>query len=407
MKWSHLAVLLLIIGCTPNSQFRTEIHNVPCLALSVQTCHIANLVHDEQDDYSLGFVEFDDSGRFYDKRQADALLQWLSNDSQSQYVVVYTHGWHHNASDADNNVRRFMERLREIKRRNPHQRVVGVYLGWRGETLELPWLRALTFWNRRAVSQDLGGKQFQEFLLNVETVVQRQENPQNRLLIIGHSLGAWAVLNALQPVWLQRLQDGHADLGSLVLLVNPAIEARRFADFRAAIRRTVPPQRPLSDKQRPLLVIAGSEADAITKNAFTWSRAVPAWFESLLDPIAEDDTLGATQWDLAATAIGHFPRFFTHRLEIADATLASGDCSRGAEKQPSVGNLPWQMADGLQLRALADIPTNNPPLWVVQTDGNVLPNHGFLTQQLFWCFIEQAMNLASSHDSLLSGMDDL
>jgi len=155
MKRSLLA-LLLMMGCTQNAPFRSQIPTSPCLASAVQSCNAASLLFDEQDGYSLGFVEFDDHGHYYDQRQAEALLQWLGSDSRPQYVVVYTHGWHHNASDTDNNVRRFKESLREIKHRNPQLRVVGVYLGWRGETLNVHWLRALTFWNRRAVSQDLG-----------------------------------------------------------------------------------------------------------------------------------------------------------------------------------------------------------------------------------------------------------
>jgi len=238
--------------------------------------------------------------------------------------------------------------------------------------------------------------------LRVEAVVQQPTNRLNRLLIIGHSLGGLAVLNALQPVWLQRLQSGTSGdggLGSLVLLVNPAIEARRVADLLAAVRQTAPQHR-MNDRLRPLLVIAGSEADRITQTAFTWSRAVPAWFESLFDPIAEEDRLGATQWDLAATAIGHFRQLFTHRLELAAAGSTSSSYSCPPVSYPSGGPVSWRMDDGLQLRELANGAVNMPPLWVVQTDRNVLPNHGFMTQQAFWCFIEQAMNPTASIGSL-------
>ncbi|AMK74990.1 MULTISPECIES: hypothetical protein [Methylomonas] len=406
------AMLLLLSACAPKEYFRTEIRTTPCLANAGADCSAANLVVNPQDDYTLGFVEFDDDGRFYDQRQADALLKCLQDSKQPQYVVLYTHGWHHNAKDSDNNVRRFKESLRDIKLRNPQYRVIGVYLGWRGETVETPWLRALTFWGRRAVSEQLGQKQFLDFLLNVETVVKHDADPDNRLLTIGHSLGASVILNALQPVWMQRLQQGRGDqarFGDLVLLVNPAVEARRFADLRAVVRRVAATKH--LEHTNPLVVVASSEADNITKNMFTYSRAVPAWFESVLDPAEQVDMQGASQWDLAATAVGHFRGFITHRLEVTATTSTNQACtvdtSGGINTLPNALTLTgpegimasavvWRVADGLQLRPVAEVPMDD-PLWVVQTDKYVLPNHGFMAQKPFWCFIEGALSLAASH----------
>jgi len=410
-------MLILLSACAPQEYFRTNISVKPCLANASADCSAANLVVNPQDGYTLGFVEFDDDGRFYDQRQADALLNSLQASQQPQYVVLYTHGWRHNAKDSDNNVRRFKESLRDIKLRNPHYRVIGVYLGWRGETVETPWLRALTFWSRRSVSERLGQKQFLDFLLNVEAVVKHDANPDNRLLSIGHSLGASVMLNALQPVWLQRLQLGRGDqarFGDLVLLVNPAVEARRFADLRAAVRRIAATNR--LAHTNPLVVVASSEADNITKNMFTYSRAVPAWFESVLDPIEQVDIPGASQWDLAATAVGHFRGFITHRLEATATASTNQACTvnaaSGIDASPTVLTLDrptgiivdagvWRVADGLQLRPMAELPMAD-PLWVVQTDKYVLPNHGFMAQKPFWCFIEAALSLAVSHGAALA-----
>ncbi|NOV29729.1 hypothetical protein [Methylomonas sp. ZR1] len=404
------AMLMLLSACAPQEYFRTNISVKPCLANAGADCSAANLVVNPQDGYTLGFVEFDDDGRFYDQRQADALLNNLQASQQPQYVVLYTHGWHHNAKDSDNNVRRFKESLRDIKLRNPHYRVVGIYLGWRGETVETPWLRALTFWERRSVSERLGQKQFLDFLLNVEAVVKHDANPDNRLLTIGHSLGASVMLNALQPVWLQRLQQERGDqarFGDLVLLVNPAVEARRFADLRAAVRRIAATNG--LKHANPLVVVASSEADTITKNMFTYSRAVPAWFESVLDPIEQVDIPGASQWDLAATAVGHFRGFITHRLEAIDPALKTQTCHldsaiaskpTGSDRNIASAAV-LRVADGLQLRPVKEAWMAD-PLWVVQTDRFVLPNHGFMAQKPFWCFIEAALSLAVSRSPTLA-----
>ncbi|MGZ5000001.1 MAG: hypothetical protein ACXV7F_06845 [Methylomonas sp.] len=401
-----LAVLVLMSGCTPRDYFRTSIGTTPCRVESGADCASASLLLDEKDGYALGFVEFDDNGRFYDPRQADALISWLSDRRQPQYVAVYAHGWHHNANDADNNVRRFKESLRDIKRRNPQYRVVGVYLGWRGETLDLPWLRALTFWGRKAVSETLGRHQLLDFLLRVETVVKHDAGQGNRLLTIGHSLGALVIFNALQPVWLQRLSqsDGeHAGFGDLVVLVNPAFEARRFAALRATVQQSGAINR-FPGSQNPLLVIASSEVDGITKTAFTWTRAVPALFENAPDMTAAAGLQEVSEWDLGITAVGHFQSFITHRLEATNPlTAADESCPVGSEADVSGladprlvagpawtvgGDSVWRFASGMQLRHLADKPAND-PVWVIQTDKYILPNHGFMNQKPFWCFVER------------------
>jgi hypothetical protein len=155
-----LLLLLSLVGCGPQDYYRTQIDLSPCISNARQDCREASLVADAENDYSLGFVEFDDEGRFYDARQANAILDWLRHADQPQYVVLFTHGWHHNASETDFNVRRFKDSLKGIKQRHPGYRVVGLYLGWRGETVNTPYLRMLTFWNRRAASERLGRGQF-------------------------------------------------------------------------------------------------------------------------------------------------------------------------------------------------------------------------------------------------------
>ncbi len=68
--------------------------------------------NDEQEgDYYLSFVEFDDQGWFTDRRQMEALFTLLKdielkNKEADGHILiqVYAHGWKHNASACDNNV---------------------------------------------------------------------------------------------------------------------------------------------------------------------------------------------------------------------------------------------------------------------------------------------------------------
>lgn len=424
----NLVFLVLLSACTPKEYFRTNITETPCELTQTTSCDTANLVASKEDDFKLGFVEIDDQGQFYDNGQVDALIKLLKSEQHSQYVTVYVHGWHHNASDNDFNVRRFKERLKETKQQNPDYNVIGIYVGWRGETLDLPWLRLLTFWDRKVVSEEVGRNSLLDFLLRVESIV-KAEGSSNKLLTIGHSLGASVIFNSLHQVLLQRLaQPENAELrsgfGDLVVLVNPAFEAIRFAAIREAAQRHNR-EYSFSDRQNPLLIIATSEADSITKDSFAFSRKLTAMFEQhkAFNPeqnntAQENNTL--SEWELDTTAVGHFNQFITHRLEADDSpgaeyacTSTSGWLNSAVARQkslqlskgePTTGQ-GWDTGNGhdaaslfqdsskMKLRHLKNSATYD-PYWVVQTDKSVIPNHGFINQKHLWCFIDQTIKQA-------------
>lgn len=403
-----LALLLLLPACATQNYYRTDVRTEPCPLGGYADCSAANLQWHADDGYALGFVEFDDEGRFYDARQAESVLSWLSDGAGPDYVVVYTHGWHHNASETDFNVGRFKESLKAIKQRHPDYRVTGLYLGWRGETMDTPYLRMLTFWDRRAASASLGHGPFKDLLLQVERAVK--SHPDNRLLTIGHSLGALAIFNALQADWLERVRRQGQGFGDLLLLVNPAIEASRFIGLRKAVGE-MPSLSVFNQAAYPSLMVIGSEADRMTGSAFTWSRAFPALFEPGPDAFSASESPEASAWELSATAIGHYQPFLTHRLEAtpesSDATscpaVLDGDTPQmepprllaAAGQMP----LPWLEGPRLSLRRIP-VESGNGPLWFVQTDKNVLPNHGFLNRKPFWCFVEYSLEqLAGQQDA--------
>lgn len=113
------AILILLNACTTQDYFRKQVTDIPCEVSRLHPCKLSNLVANPSAAYTLGFVEIDDQGQFYDKGQADALLKFLKNQSKPLYVTIYVHGWHHNADDNDINVKRFQDSLMETKLRNP------------------------------------------------------------------------------------------------------------------------------------------------------------------------------------------------------------------------------------------------------------------------------------------------
>ncbi|MEE9562881.1 MAG: hypothetical protein V3W50_07415, partial [Thermoanaerobaculia bacterium] len=78
-----LSVLLpAFLGCTPSKMYRP---------VSVQ----------EDPDYTLAFVEFDDQGEMWDPAQLSRAVKVIEQGNQNEdgcIVVTYIHGWQHNAS---------------------------------------------------------------------------------------------------------------------------------------------------------------------------------------------------------------------------------------------------------------------------------------------------------------------
>ena len=133
--YSFFLALGVMGGCTSSAPYRTNIpslpHGKPCRFVDGQpvppgseTCSLQHhqfLVDQTSgpQDYLLGFVEFDDQGWFHQqeksgRQQMDALLHYLYAHDNDYLLVVYAHGWRHNANTCDENVacfRRLLEQL--------------------------------------------------------------------------------------------------------------------------------------------------------------------------------------------------------------------------------------------------------------------------------------------------------
>ena len=60
----------------------------------------------------MAIVEFDDQGRCYDRRQMDALAGWLDVVADRDVIiVVFVHGWKHDARSDDSNLTAFRDVL--------------------------------------------------------------------------------------------------------------------------------------------------------------------------------------------------------------------------------------------------------------------------------------------------------
>ena len=63
-------------------------------------------------------VEINDSGRFYDEQQLNTIESEITSKSTPQDVIIFTHGWHHNAKHDDENLASFKRFIQEIEKKN-------------------------------------------------------------------------------------------------------------------------------------------------------------------------------------------------------------------------------------------------------------------------------------------------
>lgn len=160
------AVLLALVGCVSGKTYRTRFDTAAfCTANDSEDCpgDILRVVATDpvvRTPALMGYVEFDDQGYPREPQSKKLLIDEfdaLAND-HPLLIVVFAHGWKHNAAGGDTNVESFQALLRKLATADaaactnaPHCRdrqVVGIYMGWRGLSNSLEPFKSLTFWAR-------------------------------------------------------------------------------------------------------------------------------------------------------------------------------------------------------------------------------------------------------------------
>jgi hypothetical protein len=318
------------------------------------------------DEYLLGFVEIDDQGQLRDRKQMQALLDalWQIPAEEGLLINVFVHGWHHNADPDDDNIAGFrnnlLAKLSEIESKHSkplkHKRrkVVGVYVGWRGESIDWPPFNYLTFWDRKSTAQDVGYLGATELLAKLEEITNirnslysrpankecetEQETAINkidpaapgksRLVVLGHSFGGAVVFSATSQILADRFVDSQEGkscitsakgFGDLVVLLNPAFEALRYAPFYDLAQSRCSS---FSD-QTPKLAILTSVADDATGMLFPLGRTFSTFFETHDNDIVRNDCkklppLTLDEGEADRNTVGHYLPLISHTLKLPE-----------------------------------------------------------------------------------------
>lgn len=386
--------VILLPACAPNGIYRNTFSH--CEVTASESCEshaIQQHNKGKDDEYLLGFVEIDDQGQLRNRAQMQALLNELYTlaSKESLLINVFVHGWHHSAKPGDTNVESFKHSLAELSKIESQQlhpgtphRIVGIYVGWRGESIEVPWINNITFWDRKNTAHEVGYLGMAELLLKLEEIrnIQNTQDPpiKSRLIIVGHSFGGAAVYSATAQILADHFVNStpdknyvsHAEgFGDLVVLLNPAFEAIKYAPLYDLAQARCS----YFEGQPPRLVILTSEADYATKYAFPAGRIFSTFFETH-GTIERDDCHKPLVYSEGAadrSAVGHFEPLQSHELHPAskDKKLVYRNIQKVWKAQQAEG---FGQYGGTELASLGRTAVYNPYL-NIKVDKRLIADH--------------------------------
>jgi pimeloyl-ACP methyl ester carboxylesterase len=331
----------------------------------------------------VGVIEFDDHGVLWNRDQLEDTIDRIraanAESERGTLVLVYIHGWKHNADPErrDGALARFRANIERTAREQPGadglgvDRVVGVFLGWHGDSSDIPFQEQTTFWNRRAAAERVASIHMRETMLRIMQAAK--ERPGSKCFVVGHSMGGLIVGKTFAPSLATMLlvsgpSGTHLPV-DLILLQNPALDALaswQFIDFLKRSRARVELRQPdgtVLPAHGPIMASITSEADTATGRAYPFGRTVT----NLFTPFRRDTPDGQpSQRHLATRAEGHVDYLISHRARVEDGAVV-------LERVPDA--------------------FNDTPFWVIQASPEISRDHNDVNNPLYGQLIQQLIDL--------------
>lgn len=210
-------------------------------------------------EFSLNFLEFNEVGKLRDKKQLDSLRDIFSTGSH--FVVVYVHGWRHDAQKRDTDVKKFRTMLAYSRQflnyrisigdsgYKDHQ-VTGIYVAWPGRgRFDCNWAIcdftvAPSLFGRKKISDQISKSIVSELSKLSKYIKNRPTGNRSKILVTGHSLGGNILIRGINDngMIVSKLKTHQsqdlleAPIGDLVVLFNPASEVQNWIEIQRAVR---------------------------------------------------------------------------------------------------------------------------------------------------------------------------
>lgn len=374
-----LALWVLLTSCARTTGYRQS------ESLTVETLKNGVL---------LGQVEMDDQGDLISYRQLKQVTDRIKSESREpMLLLIYIHGWNHNASghwvSGNSDLQGFREALEKLGQATG-KKTMGVFFSWRGRTLA-SFPVGVDYFHRHAAALRVGGEAGVAALYELG-MTARQANRGNRVVMVGHSLGGAILESALGESMAAKVatasargetlkrRDFPADLAISVNSAGSAIQARQLiTTFKERGIREI--------EGGPVLVSLTSRRDIVT--GVFWpighflGRYVPGfnWFNTgVAGQYRKEpgkDRLAGTQREAHRTTVGHFEPLFSHQYrktasEKRDLATILRDNRAGREGNGFL----VKGEEDVFLFSRRDPPCyNETPYWIIPVPGEFISSH--------------------------------
>jgi pimeloyl-ACP methyl ester carboxylesterase len=377
-------------------------------------------------------VQVDDFGSLWDKRDADNILTevQVGSESTNTIVVVFVHGWHHNADPTDDNLLSFKgalqslaknlsEEKRQIARKDlsgsASVKVIGIYVGWRGRSLP-SFFDYLTMWWRKDAAERVGDGDVSEFLERLQRIYLRAnsysryaerskrtpgDTPYMGLVTVGHSFGGQVVLKAVGRAIEGELVERAPcqtdavtspsipstptvervpidSFGDLNILINPALEAYQFARIDELYRQLSYP-----NTQSPQLVVFSADNDSARKMFFPIARGLTRPFRPAFR--------NSYQGELWGKALGEMVSQQTHQLTLTSDADSLSDADFAPDRRQVIADYDFAsqtVFSKVKLSPLSGVQAiPNSPIAVVVTHDDIIDGHSGIFRKGFEGFL--------------------
>jgi hypothetical protein len=391
-----LAALLLLTGCVPNKIYRpgaAAIEEAPVVVGATPPSH-----------FKLGMIEFDDMGESWEKCtsltevdncQLTRTLDLIRKEKQKSgevVVVVFIHGWKNNASPGNEekkNLRDFKILMERLAAGEPARNArmaqaasqtavkprsyIGVYMAWRGQAIAGDIFS--TFWNRRDAAQRVGSSDFAEALYRIMAAT-KENSPNSRIVVVGHSFGARVLETALTNTFVSLLIPQPNGAGQvlppqlpspadLILYVNPATDSFRTKQMVELMKRTTfSVMRGGERFNGPLFLSVTSTGDTATGTAFPLGQGFSATQKAFRPGYDNAPPQIPSQKTFFSQTPGHIPFLFSHVVHPVTGSCVS---------QPEL----LRFTTKGQCFEMTPVPQrwNDSPFWVMTVPPAIIRDH--------------------------------
>ena len=187
----------------------------------------SSVIHDDAD-YRLAVVELGEFGSYKDPNlnQIRTAVD-LVKSTDRPLLVMYIHGWHNSATSGDvEHFNGFLNRLARARQIiTNHLNIVGIYIAWPGESLQIPVVNTFTFWGRKRTAERIANNG--DCLDAIEQLAHAARlHSQSYVFLIGHSFGGLIVERTVEHT--VRTLQGEKNVRppwDLALMLNPASDS--------------------------------------------------------------------------------------------------------------------------------------------------------------------------------------